>query len=60
MTRAQAPAPTRVQAALIALSDHCFSCPGCKPQWKGDMPVHQECSEAERLYQLYRAEVRAS
>lgn len=54
------PKPTTAQAALIALGEHCVRCPGCRPRWEGDMPVHQECPEADRLYWLYRAEVRAS
>lgn len=60
MIRLQAAAPTPVQAALISLGDHSFGCPTCRPEWKGDIPVHQECPEADRLYRLYRAEVRAS
>ena len=56
----QTPEPTSVKAALFALGDHSVSCPTCKPKWEGDKPVHQECAEADRLYELYRAEVRAS
>ncbi|MEU8713633.1 hypothetical protein [Streptomyces sp. NPDC048663] len=60
MTRLQTAAQTPAQAALIALGDHSFNCPVCRPEWKGDVPVHQECAEADQLYRLYRAEVRAS
>jgi hypothetical protein len=60
VTTPQIPVPTPVQAALIALGDHCQVCERCRPTWVGDTPVHQECPVADRLYRLYRAEVRAS
>ncbi|MEU2340001.1 hypothetical protein ABZ608_41825 [Streptomyces sp. NPDC013172] len=56
----ETPEPTPAKAALFALGEHSIGCPACKPRWEGDKPVHQECAEADRLYRLYRAEVRAS
>lgn len=48
------PVPTPVQEALIALGEHCVRCPGCKPEWHGEVPVHRPCPVADALYEQWR------
>lgn len=40
---------TPAQKALLALANHCYGCPTCKPTWQGDTPVHRRCTVADDM-----------
>lgn len=43
---------TPEQAAFVEMSEHCFACPGCRPNPEQAV-TKPECPEADELYRVW-------